>query len=82
MSDTQMFGGSGFLIQLVEYFMGGRWWTHLTVTIEYITIAINRNAIDFGDKTYGARAIRIMSSPTRGIIAGGYGISYPQYDNN
>ena len=56
-------------------FIGG------AVTIESITIASTGDAIDFGDKNYTASGTASCQSPTRAIVAGGYGPSpYPQYD--
>jgi len=48
-------------------------------TMEYITIASTGNAVDFGDNTGGSLSREAsMNSPTRGVIAGGYGPSpYP-----
>ena len=48
-------------------------------TMEYITIASLGNAIDFGDATSTATSKTApMNSPTRGVLAGGYGPSpYP-----
>ena len=52
-----------------------------TVTIESITIAQTGNAIDFADKSYSARGTSSFASPTRAVVAGGYGSNpYPQYD--
>ena len=52
------------------------------VTIESITIATLGDAIDFGDKNYTASGTASCGSPTRAVVAGGYGPSpYPQYDN-
>ena len=47
--------------------------------LEYITIASTGNAVDFGDATGTANArTAAMNSPTRGVIASGYGPSpYP-----
>ena len=56
-------------------FIGG------AVTIESITIASTGNSIDFGDKNYSASGTASCASPTRAIVAGGYGGNpYPQYD--
>jgi len=56
-------------------FIGG------AVTIEFITIAQTGNSVDFGDKNYTASGTASCSSPTRAIVAGGYGGNpYPQYD--
>ena len=56
-------------------FIGG------AVTIESITIAQTGNSIDFGDKGYTASGTASCGSPTRAIVAGGYGGNpYPQYD--
>ena len=56
-------------------FIGG------AVTIESITIAQTGNSIDFGDKNYTASGTASCQSPTRAIVAGGYGGNpYPQYD--
>ncbi len=48
-------------------------------TLEYITIASTGNALDFGDlTTTAATRTAPMNSPTRGVLAGGYGPSpYP-----
>ena len=52
-----------------------------SVTIESITIAQTGNSIDFGDKNYSATGTASCASPTRAIVAGGYGGNpYPQYD--
>ena len=57
-------------------FIGG------AVTIESITIAQTGNSIDFGDKNYTASGTASCASPTRAIVAGGYGGNpYPQYNN-
>ncbi len=40
--------------------------------IDYITIASEGNAIDFGDRTVLMRGIASCSSSTRGLFAGGY----------
>ena len=47
--------------------------------IEYITIASTGNTVDFGDQTNTATSNRApMTSPTRGVLAGGYGANpYP-----
>ena len=51
------------------------------VTIESITIATTGDAVDFGDKNYTASGTASCASPTRAIVAGGYGGNpYPQYD--
>ena len=51
------------------------------VTIESITIATTGDAVDFGDKNYSASGTASCQSPTRAIVAGGYGGNpYPQYD--
>ena len=56
-------------------FIGG------AVTIESITIAQTGNSVDFGDKNYTASGTASCASPTRAIVAGGYGGNpYPQYD--
>ena len=56
-------------------FIGG------TVTIESITIAQTGNSVDFGDKNYSASGTASCQSPTRAIVAGGYGPNpYPQFD--
>ena len=56
-------------------FIGG------AVTIESITIAQTGNSIDFGDKNYTASGTASCQSPTRAIVAGGYGPSpFPQFD--
>ena len=56
-------------------FIGG------TVTIESITIAQTGNSVDFGDKNYSANGTASCQSPTRAIVAGGYGPNpYPQFD--
>ena len=56
-------------------FIGG------AVTIESITIAQTGNSVDFGDKNYSASGTASCASPTRAIVAGGYGGNpYPQYD--
>ena len=56
-------------------FIGG------AVTIESITIAQTGNSIDFGDKGYTASGTASCGSPTRAIVAGGYGGNpYPQYN--
>ena len=50
-------------------------------TIESITIASTGDAIDFGDKNYSAVGTASCQSPTRAIVAGGYGPNpYPQFD--
>ena len=57
-------------------FIGG------AVTIESITIAQTGNSVDFGDKGYTASGTASCGSPTRAIVAGGYGGNpYPQYNN-
>ena len=51
-------------------------------TIEFITIASTGDAIDFGDKTYSANGTGSCASPTRAVVAAGYGPNpYPQYTN-
>ena len=56
-------------------FIGG------AVTIESITIAQTGNSIDFGDKNYTASGTASCQSPTRAIVASGYGPSpFPQFD--
>ena len=58
----------------IDFIAGG-------VTIESITIAQTGNSIDFGDKNYSATGTASCASPTRAIVAGGYGGNpYPQYD--
>ena len=52
-----------------------------SVTIESITIAQTGNSVDFGDKNYSAVGTASCQSPTRAIVAGGYGPNpYPQFD--
>ena len=41
-------------------------------TIDYVTIASEGNAVDFGDMTVAFRSRDSLQSPTRGIMAGGY----------
>ena len=50
-------------------------------TIDFITIATLGNAQDFGDFTEDIRGIAALSSPTRGIFAGGYAPSSPNVSN-
>ena len=58
----------------IDFISGG-------VTIESITIAQTGNSVDFGDKNYSATGTASCASPTRAIVAGGYGGNpYPQYD--
>ena len=58
----------------IDFIAGG-------VTIESITIAQTGNSVDFGDKNYSATGTASCASPTRAIVAGGYGGNpYPQYD--
>ena len=40
-------------------------------TIDYVTIATTGNAADFGDSTEARNNTGSLSSPTRGILAGG-----------
>tara|TARA_B100000524_G_scaffold330062_1_gene215657 strand:- start:22 stop:1041 length:1020 start_codon:yes stop_codon:yes gene_type:complete len=59
----------------IDFIAGG-------VTIESITIAQTGNSVDFGDKNYSATGTASCGSPTRAVVAGGYGPSpYPQYNN-
>ena len=52
-----------------------------SVTIESITIAQTGNSVDFGDKSYSAIGTASFASPTRAVVAGGYGPSpHPQFD--
>jgi len=54
---------------------------HISNVIEYITIAQTGNAVDFGDQSYSASAKAPGQSPTRCVVAGGYGANpYPQYN--
>ena len=58
----------------IDFIAGG-------VTIESITIAQTGNSVDFGYKNYSASGTASCASPTRAIVAGGYGGNpYPQYD--
>ena len=41
-------------------------------TIDFVTIAVEGNAIDFGDMTVAFRSRDSCQSPTRGFMAGGY----------
>ena len=41
-------------------------------TIDFVTIAAEGNAVDFGDMTVAFRSRDSLQSPTRGIMAGGY----------
>jgi len=50
-------------------------------TIEFITIASTGDAQDFGDFTEDIRGIAALSSPTRGLFAGGYAPSSPNLSN-
>ena len=50
-------------------------------TIDFITIATLGNAQDFGDFTEDIRGIAALSSPTRGVFAGGYAPSSPNVSN-
>jgi len=50
-------------------------------TIEFITIASTGDAQDFGDFTEDIRGIASLSSPTRGVFAGGYAPSSPNVSN-
>ena len=50
-------------------------------TIDFITIATLGDAQDFGDFTEDIRGIGALSSPTRGIFAGGYAPSSPNVSN-
>ena len=61
-------------------FGGGRNPAVNTNTIDYITIASQGNAIDFGDQSRNYMAAGGMSSSTRGIFAGGYAPSLPDLD--
>ena len=45
---------------------------NLTNTISYTTIATTGNATDFGDTTLGRTGASGVSSPTRGLLGGGY----------
>jgi len=51
---------------------GGYNGTTYVNTLEYITIATTGNATDFGDLTTILQAAASMSSPTRGVFAGGF----------
>ncbi len=58
----------------IDFIAGG-------VTIESITIAQTGNSVDFGDKNYSATGTASCASPTRAIVAAGYGGNpYPQSD--
>ena len=61
-------------------FGGGRNPAVNTNTIDYITIASQGDAIDFGDQSRSYMASGGMSSSTRGIFAGGYAPSLPDLD--
>ena len=61
-------------------FGGGRNPAVNTNTIDYITIASQGDAIDFGDQSRNYMAAAGMSSSTRGIFAGGYAPSLPDLD--
>ena len=50
-------------------------------TIDFITIASTGDAQDFGDFTEDIRGIAALSSPTRGVFAGGYAPSSPNLSN-
>ena len=50
-------------------------------TIDFITIATLGDAQDFGDFTEDIRGIAALSSPTRGVFAGGYAPSSPNVSN-
>ena len=61
-------------------FGGGRNPAVNTNTIDYITIASQGDAIDFGDQSRNYMAAAGMSSSTRGVFAGGYAPSLPDTD--
>ena len=61
-------------------FGGGRNPAVNTNTIDYITIASQGDAIDFGDQSRNYMAAAGMSSSTRGVFAGGYAPSLPDLD--
>ena len=61
-------------------FGGGRNPAVHTNRIDYVTIASQGNAIDFGDQSRAFMASGGMSSSTRGIFAGGYAPSLPDLD--
>lgn len=48
------------------------WVSSPNVTMDYVTIATDANAVDFGDTTLGRAGPACASDATRGIIAGGY----------
>ena len=48
------------------------WVSAPNVTMDYVTIATDANAVDFGDTTLGRAGPACASDATRGIIAGGY----------
>ena len=48
--------------------------------MDYVTIASTGNAVDFGDMTSAVASKTAMSSPTRGVIYGGY--THPSYVKN
>ena len=62
------------------YFGGGRNPAVHTNRIDYVTIASQGNATDFGDQSRAFMASGGMSSSTRGIFAGGYAPSLPDLD--
>ena len=46
-------------------------------TVDFVTIASTGNAVDFGNLTVQVASKTAMSSPTRGVIYGGY--THPSY---
>lgn len=44
--------------------------------ISYVTIASTGNAVDFGDAQFNVQGSGGCSSPTRGVLSGGFGASY------
>ena len=64
--DTTYRGGRGRGL-----FMGGQVPGGVTKTVEYITIATQGNAKDFGDLTRTSRDLGALASSTRGITGGG-----------
>lgn len=54
----------------------------LNNTIDYITIASTGNAVDYGDLTIIRDGPQALSSPTRGIFAGGIASNSPLVNSN
>jgi len=79
--DVQQFNGSGCSNSTRGIFAGGYSIpaSARVNTIEYVTISSTGNAIDFGDLTQVIGTGVGMSSPTRGIFAGGRTTSGPTF---